>query len=90
MNKQRRKDITDLVERVKAVTETLNDALGDIESIKGEEEEAFENMPEGLQESEAGQRAQESAEALSEAYGTLESLLDTLEEVTTSLETAAE
>ncbi|MCR0568328.1 hypothetical protein MKC54_09455 [[Clostridium] innocuum] len=48
MNAQRRKRHDEAIEK-------LNEALVIIEEIKDEEDTAYENMPEGLQESERGE-----------------------------------
>lgn len=48
MNKQRRGELT-------KAAELLQQALSIIADCKGEEEECFENLPEGLQGSEKGQ-----------------------------------
>ena len=90
MNKARRKDITAVVERMKAAIDPLNDCATDVESIKDEEEEVYENMPEGLQGSEQGERIQEAVDALNEAHSALETLMDSIEEIVGHLEAAAE
>lgn len=53
MNKARRSDIQKIIERLEEIRD-------DIEAVKDEEEEAYENLPESLQESERG----ESSEAV--------------------------
>ena len=54
-----------------------------IEMLKDEENEAYENLPESLQDSEKGERMQYSIDALEEAY-------DQIDEAVGQLETAIE
>ena len=54
--------------------ETLND-------LKSAEEDAYDNMPENLQESERGQRISDNVDALEAIIDELENQKDELEEV---------
>ncbi len=73
MNNNRRKSIEELQNR-------LQDLLDELEIIKDEENEAFENMPESLQESERGQIAQEATSNLDSSYNSLQEAMEYLEE----------
>lgn len=57
----------------------LREAYDDLENVKTEEEDAFDNMPEGLQESERGDMMQEAIDTLDEALSPLETAVDDLE-----------
>ena len=70
MNKQRRSEIQKIVDALSTL---------DIGSIGEEEQEAFDNLTEGLQAAERGQRMEEVAGTLSEAADTLADLITTLE-----------
>lgn len=72
MNKPRRKAIDKLMER-------LEDLRSDLELIFEEESEAFDNLPESLQESERGEAMQESIDALEEAISNLEEAIENLD-----------
>ena len=72
MNKIRRKNINTLIER-------LEELRSDAELILDEEQEAFDNLPESLQEAERGELMQESIEALEEAISSLEEALENFE-----------
>lgn len=72
MNNQRRKAI-------RAVLAMIEEARGPIEELRGEEQDAFDSMPESLQESERGERAQEAVEALEEAEMAIDELVSALE-----------
>jgi hypothetical protein len=69
MNKERRKQINDLYERLREI----NSELG---TVREEEQEAYDNMPESIQESNQGDMAQETIAALEEAESEIESAMD--------------
>jgi uncharacterized membrane protein YccC len=73
MNKARRKDIDDMHSAI-----TLAHQVA--ETLRDEEQESFDNLPEGLQQSEQGQRSEFSAEALDRAQQALSEALDALDE----------
>lgn len=66
MNKQRRKALDTLYQKIEALSQELNEVLD-------AEQEAYDNLPESLQESERG-------EAMYEAIDNIESALSSLEE----------
>jgi hypothetical protein len=72
MNKERRKQIS-------YVVDAINVALESVRDIAGEEQEAFDSMPEGLQDSERGQASSEAAAYLEETVGMLEEAMDLLD-----------
>ena len=76
MNKDRR-------DRIAKIKEALEDLRGQIEDLQSEEQEAFDSMPESLQQSERGQASEAAANALQSAY-------DAADEAITNLETASE
>lgn len=76
MNKARRKMIDEALEK-------LGELHTMIETIRDEEQEAYDNMPEGLQESERG-------EAMYDAIDALESAMDSCDEIEEYLQTAQE
>ena len=59
----------------------LETILADIERVKGEEELAYDNMPENLQYSDRGEASQEAIDYLEEVYNNMEEIIDLLEEV---------
>lgn len=74
MNKQRRKMIAEVVEKI----ETLK---GDLEMIRDEEQDAFDNMPESLQGSMRGEEMEEAIEYMDEAIEGLDTAIDSLENI---------
>lgn len=75
MNKDRR-------ERLAEIHTLLEEARHALEEVQEEEGRAFDNMPEGLQTSERGQKLQENHDTMEEAVSTLDDLLSTILELT--------
>ncbi len=73
MNRERRTAIDGIIEK-------LNDLRDEIERVKDEETEAFENLPESLQGSERGQAMESAMSSLEEAYDSVDSAICSLEE----------
>jgi hypothetical protein len=67
MNKQRRAKIEAEVLAAQTAIEALRFALQNLQDLATEEQECFDNMPEGLQASENGQRIEEIAQAFESA-----------------------
>ena len=73
MNKDRRKRIQELKDK-------LLDILTEIEGIKDEEQEAYDNLPESLQDGEKGDKMSEAVDNLDSAYSSLEEVGEYLDE----------
>src|SRR6478735_142845 len=86
MNKNRRNDLTKLQDRIIAIKEAY-DALReelvsiheDLGNVKEAEQEAFDNMPEGLQQGERGQDMEAAISAMESAESMIEDLTMALE-----------
>lgn len=76
MNKARRKQINDISNRVAEAILLLTDAQSDLEGVRDEEQESFDNLPEGLQQSEQGSNAEAAIEALERAIDAISTFLD--------------
>lgn len=74
MNKQRRKSLTEAYDKLAEVVES-------IEFLRDEEQESFDNLPEGIQESERGEQMQEYIDSMENALTSLEEAIDYLDEV---------
>lgn len=74
MNKNRRKEL----ESISAELEALKERL---ETTREEEQEAYDNMPEGLQESERGELMYGYIDDMDNGISDLESLVDSLNEI---------
>lgn len=71
MNKQRRKAIEKVVSQ-------LEDIQAEIDSLRDEEEECYDNLPESLQDSEKGELMQEAIDAMDNADGSIQEAIDYL------------
>mgnify|MGYP000009604586 FL=1 len=74
MNKARRKKIERIVTIMKAFKE-------DLEMLRDEEEQAYDNTPDSFKDCEKGERAEEIVESLSTAPDCVEEALSELESV---------
>ena len=74
MNKERRKRIDDIIAQ-------LNDIKEDIEMLRDEEQEAYDNMPESIQESDRGEAMTRAVDLMESAYSWIEDAVSELEEV---------
>lgn len=90
MNKPRRKQIQDVIERLGTLQGEMESLMEDIESIQADEEEYRDNMPENLQGSERYEIADAACDALESAKDSLEGSKDGIDEVISSLEEASE
>lgn len=74
MNKKRRKEIENLRESISETKAKLQDLLD-------EEQQAFDNMPESIQESERGEEMQEIIEYMEAAIDSLGEATESLTEI---------
>jgi uncharacterized protein YukE len=82
MNQDRRAKIEAAVEELRSAMESMQEIYLTLESLKDEEQEAFDNLPEGLQQADRGQSMEAIASALDDAVDTLNSALGDIENVT--------
>lgn len=73
MNKSRRA-------RLDKILEQIDDIICDINTVREEEEEAYENLPESIQDSDRGQAMTDAIDNLEEAINNLEDIEDYLNE----------
>lgn len=74
MNKQRRRKLEDVLDR-------LQGCMTDLEYIKEEEQEAYDNLPESLQYSEKGEQMQENVDDIDYVISDLDSVNNSLEDI---------
>ena len=74
MNKERRKQL-------EKVVEVLTAQMEELETIKDEEQEAFDNLPEGIQCTERGETMEENVDELDSIITDLENVIDSINEV---------
>lgn len=86
MNKDRRKTIDQIIACI-ADFEALKDELVNaVNNVRDEEQDYYDNMPEGLQQGEKGRIAEEAVSELDDALVALDNL--DITDLTTALETA--
>lgn len=90
MNNARRKTISRILTRLTEISEVMESILSDIELVKDEEEECFDNIHENLQESDRYQAAEAAVDNLNNAYDLWQEAIESIEDVSSSLETAME
>jgi formiminotetrahydrofolate cyclodeaminase len=73
MNNSRRKEIDKIIS-------DLEEIRSRIETVKDEEQDAFDNMPESLQEGERGEKMQQALDNLDTADGAFDDLMSALED----------
>lgn len=88
MNKDRRKELARIVALIERLRETIDEARDALDSVKSEEQEYFDAMPESFQSGDKGSAAQAAIDAMDNAYSDLEYL--DLDAIIGQLETAQE
>lgn len=86
MNKLRRKALGEIVDQIEALKERIEElktsAEGirdSIETIRDQEQEAFDNLPSGLQEGEKGQDMQFAVGKMDEVFEAFDAVFECLE-----------
>ena len=74
MNKARRKQLEEALGKAEELKETLD-------SLRDEEQEAYDNLPESIQYGERGDKMQENIDNLNYAVSNLQDCIDNLDEV---------
>lgn len=79
MNRDRRKELAEAITLLNGAQESLESAKDIIDSVRDEEEEAYDNLPESLQEGEKGEVMQVNIDSLDEIVSELEDIKDSIE-----------
>lgn len=74
MNKVRRKELG-------KIKDCLTALYSDIERVKNDEEDCFDNMPDGIQCSMRGEESEEAIEILDEVCEDMEKIIEMIEEI---------
>ena len=74
MNNARRKEIAAIVDKLDALHDLVSEIQESIDTLRDDEQEAFDNMPESLQQSSRGCASEEAVSSLSDASSMLEDL----------------
>lgn len=93
MNKARRKELNILADRLNSIQDDLTDISAAIQVLENEEQEAYDNMPDSMKNSERGDAAQEAinnmdsgSSCAESAVGILQTILDLIEGVKEEVE----
>jgi len=90
MNKQQREDLAKIHKRLDDVKTELDQLKGLIETEQEAEQEKFDNIPEGLQQGEKGQKIEEGASELQTAVDGLDNIINELDDVLTAVDNATQ
>jgi prefoldin subunit 5 len=78
MNNEQRKRLTDIQNQIVSFDDSIDTLRLELEDLMDEERNKFDNLPEGLQQSEKGEKIDECATTLESAMDELESAIDSL------------
>lgn len=81
MNKQRREKIGKLKARIQSTQIELKQLSSELSSILNEEQDAFDNMPEGLQSSYRGMCSEDAIDNMEEASEKLDEAVELLNDI---------
>ena len=81
MNKQRRGKIGKLKARIQSTQIELKQLSSELSSILNEEQDAFDNMPEGLQSSYRGMCSEDAIDNMEEASEKLDEVIELLGDI---------
>lgn len=81
MNKQRREKISKLKIRFQSTQAELKQLSSELSSILNEEQDAFDNIPEGLQSSYRGMCSEDAIDSMEEASEKLDEVIELLGDV---------
>jgi len=81
MNNQRREKIRQLKARFQDIQTELKQTSGELSSILNEEQDAFDNMPEGLQSSYRGICSEDAIDSMEEASEKLDEVIELLNDI---------
>lgn len=81
MNKQRREKIDKLKARIQSTQSELKQISSDLSFILSEEQDAFDNMPEGLQSSYRGMCSEDAIDNMEEASEKLDEVIELLNDI---------
>lgn len=91
MNKERRSRIRGLIKAFNDLSSTIqNDLSSQVQDLHDLEEEAFDNMPESMQDSDRGTAMQDAMDELQSAVDLYSEASDAIDSIVDSLQAAAE
>lgn len=89
MNKETRKTIERIHERLSGLVSELEEVKWEINDLQSDEQGKFDNLTEGLQQAESGQAIEQAANDLQEAASEMEDAISSAESAVSKLEEIA-
>lgn len=86
MNNERRKKIRIIINRLDKIIDEASEQLGNLDAIMDEEQDAFDNMPEGFQAGDRGIEIEEGLESLDDIHDKINESIDNLIDAMSELE----
>lgn len=86
MNKERRKALAEAIHYLNAAQEKIENAKDIISDVYSEEDEAYDNLPESVQDSDRGEAMAENVDTLDTAHSELEDIFDQIQDQIDSLQ----
>ncbi len=90
MNSERRKQISTAISNLTSLKEKFEDEKNTIESLKDEEQEYYDNMPESFQQGDKGSASEEAISSLDAALEELSEIESRLEDAISNLENSTQ
>jgi len=81
MNDTRRKELAEIRSRIELALGELSNAKDELEGVINAEHEAFDNMPEGLQQADRGQNMEAGINTLDDASSNIDDVISSLEDI---------
>lgn len=88
MNKERRKALSDAIDALEKAKEKIEEAISTVETCREEEQDSYDNLPEGVQAGERGDVMSENVNSLDEALSNIEDMPDIIDETINSIQEA--
>lgn len=88
MNKARRKDIDEIYSAIDEAHKAMSAHTENLDGLADEEREAFDNLSEGLQQSDQGQMTEAAADALDNAKTYMEQIMSDIDDLLNFLDEA--
>ena len=86
MNNKTRKELSKIADKYTAIATMIEDLKTELEYIQEEEQDKYDNLPEGLQESEMGWKCCESADSIEDVVNRLDDLATELYDISNDIE----
>lgn len=90
MNAATRKQIATLVAQLEEIKGSIDAIKDEVSSLQSEEQDKFDNLTEGLQQAESGQKIEAAANALQECDGSFDEVESAIDAILEYLNTASE